>query len=140
MSIEPQWWGYSKEHGWVVLDRELPCNFPGHSPNLLFLRCRDGKAFVLKRELWRDPAYRFAPNYVRERTGPAAEEAQRELDEMMRRWPEFQAELKREYKATVEQDVEAQERERKKKTKAAAEEKKAREAMKEFSGTDAEDD
>ena len=37
-----QWWGYSREHGWVVLDRRIPCNMPGASMGLLFMRCRDG--------------------------------------------------------------------------------------------------
>jgi hypothetical protein len=135
MSVEPQWWGFSKEHGWVVLDRDLPCNSPGLNPNLLFFRCRDSRTFVLKRELWRLPAYQFAPNYLRELRGSAAEEAHRELDDMMLRWPEFRAELQQQYKATAEQEEQTELRELKQQTKTVAEARKAREALKVFNGT-----
>jgi hypothetical protein len=67
-----QWWGYNKEHGWVVLDRRIPANIPGIKTDLLFVRCRDAAIFDVKRETWKPPLYRFAPNYLRDLAPPAA--------------------------------------------------------------------
>ena len=139
MAVEPQWWGYSKDHGWVVLDRELPCNAPGLNPDLLFFRCRDGKTFVLKRELWRSPAYQFAPNYLRELAGAAADEARAEFEEMQRQWPEFQAELKREYQATVSAAEEAKPRAKKPRAKAASQSAKAAQSDTASDGSESEE-
>ena len=75
-----QWWGYSKEHGWVVLDRRIPSNAPGLKTDLLFLRCRDAMIFGAKRESWNPPLYRFAPNYIRELAPPVSDEAAAELE------------------------------------------------------------
>lgn len=112
MSAQPQWWGYSKEHGWVVLDRELACNSPGRRGDLLFLRCRDGKTFTLKRELWRLPAYQFAPNYVSSLTGEAAAEASAELEALTVRWPELRELLHAQYGAILAKEREAERLER----------------------------
>jgi hypothetical protein len=101
-----QWWGYSKEHGWVVLDRNIPCNAPGIKKDLLFLRCRDSNIFDVKRESWNPPLYRFAANYLRDLTSPASEEAAAELESYKLQWPEFERELQRECKE-AEDKVEA---------------------------------
>ena len=97
-----QWWGYSKEHGWVVLDRRIPANVPNIKTDLLFLRCRDAVIFGAKRENWRPPSYRFAPNYLRDLAPPAAEEAAAELEGYKLRWPEFERELQRDSRETEE--------------------------------------
>lgn len=94
-AIDMQWWGYSKEHGWVVLDRRIPCNAPGLKADLLFLRCRDATMFGALRESWNPPLYRFAPNYIRELAPPASDEAAAELDALKSRWPEFEIEIQR---------------------------------------------
>jgi len=98
-----QWWGHSKEHGWVVLDRSIPCNAPGIKKDLLFLRCRDSIIFDAKRESWNPPAFRFAPNYLRDLASPASEDAAAELEGFKLRWPEFERELQRDCKKTEEQ-------------------------------------
>ena len=49
MENNMQWWGHSKEHGWVVLDRNLPANTPGVTENLVFFRCRDSLTYIEKR-------------------------------------------------------------------------------------------
>jgi hypothetical protein len=108
LSTQPQWWGYSKEHGWVVLDRELDCNTPGMTGNLLFLRCRDSKVFHLKRDLWRLPAYQFAPNYVRSLSEQAAEAAAAEVEALMSRWPELRDALRTQYDAMLAEKREAE--------------------------------
>lgn len=95
-----QWWGHSREHGWVVLDRRIPCNAPGIKTDLLFLRCRDTTIFGAKRESWNPPAFRFAPNYLRDLAPSASEEATAELDGFKLRWPEFERELQRECQET----------------------------------------
>ena len=97
-----QWWGYSKEHGWVVLDRRIPCNVPGIKKDLLFLRCRDSIIFDLKRESWNPPSYRFAPNHLRDLAPPASDEAAAELEAYKLQWPEFVREIQRECRETEE--------------------------------------
>jgi hypothetical protein len=108
LSAQPQWWGYSKEHGWVVLDREVDCNGPGMRGDLLFLRCRDNKVFTLRREQWRLPAYQFAPNYVRSLTEDAAAEASSEVEALMARWPELRESLRAQYGAMQAEQREAE--------------------------------
>ena len=88
-----QWWGYSKEHGWVVLDRSVPCNTPGRKDDLLFLRCRDAMIVLEKHERWIPPAYRFAPNYIHDLSPVDAHAAAAELEDLKVRWPEFEREI-----------------------------------------------
>jgi hypothetical protein len=130
MTILNEWWGFSKEHGWVIMDRSLPCNVPGLRGELLFFRCRNSKIFFLKRELWRLPDYQFAPNYVLERTGAAADEARAELDELMQRWPEFKAEIHRQHQEIVDRETEARREEERLQKKATAEAKKQQRDLK----------
>jgi len=99
---DKQWWGYSKEHGWVVLDRRISCNAPGIKKDLLFLRCRDSVIFDAKRESWIPPAFRFAPNYLRGLAPAASEEAASELEAYKLQWPEFERELQRECREAEE--------------------------------------
>jgi hypothetical protein len=92
-----QWWGFSKEHGWVVLDRELPCNTPGMRGDLMFFRCRDEKILLVKRELWKLPAFQFAPNHLRTLSEAKATEARAEYEDLQRRWPELHRSLVRQH-------------------------------------------
>ncbi len=108
MSIAAQWWGFSTEHGWVVMDRDIPGNASGLRGDLLFFRCRDGKVFFVKREQWNRPAYQYAPNYVSARPPSMAAGAGVELEALMERWPEFQLEIRRQHKEfTDEREAEA---------------------------------
>ena len=118
-----QWWGYSKEHGWVILDRRIPTNAPGLKADLLFLRCRDAIMFDVKRETWNPPSYRYAPNYIRDLTPPASDEAAAELEALKTRWPEFELEIKRVCREADER-AESIRLEEEKARKAAAAEKK----------------
>jgi hypothetical protein len=88
--LPAQWWGYSKEHGWVVLDRTVPCNAPALGVDLQFLRCRDVKIFPEKRERWIPPHYRFAPNHILDLSPADADAATVELASLKARWPEFE--------------------------------------------------
>lgn len=92
---EPQWWGYSKEHGWVVLDRTVPCNAPALGVDLQFLRCRDATMFSEKRERWIPPHYRFAPNHILDLPPADADAATVELASLRVRWPEFERAIQR---------------------------------------------
>jgi len=87
---EQVWWGYSKEHGWVVLDRTVPCNAPALGVDLMFLRCRDATIFSEKRERWILPHYRFAPNHILALPAADADAASLELAKLKVRWPEFE--------------------------------------------------
>ena len=62
------WWGYSEIHGWVVLDRTIPCNGPGLSGDLLFYRCDDLQTFSVPRHTWAEPNYFYFEKYLKGRT------------------------------------------------------------------------
>ena len=130
LGIDLQWWGYSKEHGWVVLDRRIPSNAPGIKNDLLFLRCRDAVIFDVKRESWIPPLYRFAPNYIRDLTPDASAEAAAELEGFKLRWPEFEREIQRERRETEERAEAARAKEEKARKQAAAEKRKQAAAAK----------
>lgn len=119
-----QWWGYNKEHGWVVLDRRIPCNTPGLKVDLLFLRCRDATTFSVKRETWNAPLYTYAPNYIRDLAPPGSVEAAAELDELKARWPEFEREIQRVQRETEERAEAVRVQEEKDRKRAASERRK----------------
>jgi hypothetical protein len=121
--IEMQWWGYSKEHGWVVLDRRIPCNMPGLKVDLLFLRCRDVTTFNAKRETWNAPWYIYAPNYIRDLAPPGSVEAAAELEDLKARWPEFEREIQR-VQREIDERAEAARAEKEKDRKRAASERR----------------
>ncbi len=125
-----QWWGYSKEHGWVVLDRRIPSNAPGLKADLLFLRCRDAMIFGAKRESWNPPLYRFAPNYIRDLAPPASDEAAAELEGFKLRWPEFEREIQRERRETEERAQTVRDQEEKIRKQDASEKRKQAAAAK----------
>ena len=123
MSVSAQWWGYSSEHGWVILDREIPVNSPGMRGDLLFFRCRDGKVFHLKREQWNRPAYQYAPNYVNAQPPSMTAGAGAELEALMQRWPEFQLDIRRQHQEIADERA-AELRAEAKRAKSKAEETK----------------
>ncbi len=57
------WWGFSDEHGWIVLDRADPRNVPGSS-SVHFYRSSDGWEIALPRNEWDSPKIRGARNYL----------------------------------------------------------------------------
>ena len=61
---EKIWWGYSKHHGWVLLDRSKIENRPGLMTPLIFLRCVDGKEYFEDRKNWDPPNYIWVKNYL----------------------------------------------------------------------------
>lgn len=89
----PRWWGHSREHGWVVLDRTIPGNEPGVSALLRFLRCKDGKVVPVARKEWKQPNYEFAPNYLKRLPKAEGETAGEVLRSLQARWEEFEAQL-----------------------------------------------
>ena len=130
MESNMQWWGHSKEHGWVVLDRRIPSNAPDIKTDLLFMRCRDAVIFGAKRETWIPPSYRFAPNYLRGLAPTLLEEASAELDAYKAKWPDFERELQRECRETEERAEAVRLREEKAQKLAASEKKKLAAAAK----------
>lgn len=124
-----QWWGHSKEHGWVVLDRTLPTNAPGPKEHLLFFRCRDSLTYVEKRKNWNPPLYVFAPNYIRDLGPGASAEAAEAFEVLKSHWPEYQQQIQQEHRET-EDRAEAVRLEAEKREKEASREKeKARRAL-----------
>ncbi len=126
--MEMQWWGHSKEHGWVVLDRSIAINAPGLKENLLFLRCRDSTTFVEKRKNWNPPSYSFAPNYIRDLGPELSAEAAAGLEAAQVRWPEFERQIHKEVQ-DAEDKVEAARLEAEKEQKEALKEKKKQVAL-----------
>jgi hypothetical protein len=128
--MDMQWWGYSKEHGWVVLDRRVPTNVPTLKSDLLFLRCDDATTFYAKREKWNPPAYKFAPNHLRDLAPEALEEAAAEFEALKARWPEFEQEIQRVCREEDERVKAEQVKEEKARKDAVAEKKKQTAAAK----------
>lgn len=89
----PPWWGYSKEHGWVVLDRTIPANKSGLSADFLFFRCSDSVTFIDKRSRWAAPHYIYASIYIGSLPLSESEAAAAEYQRFKTRWTEFQAEI-----------------------------------------------
>ena len=118
-----EWWGYSKEHGWVVLDRTIPRNVPGIKDDLLFLSCRNATTYIEKREKWDRPHYTFAPVYLKGLASEAALEAAAELETYKALWPDFQREIQRAQQEAVDR-IEALRLEEEKKAKQAARDRK----------------
>jgi hypothetical protein len=88
------WWGHSKEHGWVVLDRSAEANATGPNQTLLFFRFRDSTTFPDTRKNWNPPAYSFAPNYIRDLPPAESAKAAAEWEECKALWPELQRRIK----------------------------------------------
>jgi len=126
--MEMQWWGHSKEHGWVVLDRNNPLNAPGLKENLVFMRCKDSTTFVEKRKNWNPPSYRFAPNYLRDLGAEQSAEANAALLDFQSHWPDYQKQMEHEQKA-IDDRAEALRLEAETLEKEAAKEKKKQAAL-----------
>ncbi len=67
-----EWWGFSRHHGWVVLDWNDPRNRPGaESPRRLYLiRCRDWAEAPIRWSDWSPPAYTSAKDQIPAQPGP----------------------------------------------------------------------
>jgi hypothetical protein len=64
-----EWWGISKENGWVILDRSIPNNKPGIRSNLNFIRCSDWTIYEKKYDKWILPYYVFSDSYLKALSG-----------------------------------------------------------------------
>jgi hypothetical protein len=129
-AVMMQWWGYSKEHGWVVLDRSIPSNMPARNTDLMFLRCRDAAVFIEQRARWVAPAYQFEPNYIRGLPPLEADAVAAELDRFKARWPEFEHEIQRVSRETEERAEAVRAEQEKIRKRAAAEKRKQTAAAK----------
>ena len=94
----PPWWGYSKEHGWVVLDRTIPANKSGLIADFFFCRCSDSVTFLDKRSKWVAPHYIYASIYISSLASPESEAAAEEYKLLKSRWTEFQTVIINQYR------------------------------------------
>lgn len=117
------WWGYSKEHGWVVLDRSTTTKSTGPNELLEFFRFRDSTTFLESRKNWNPPLYCFAPNYIRDLPPAETAAAEAALADVKARWPELQSQMAKQ-KADAEAKAEAERVARELAEKKAAREKK----------------
>lgn len=83
-----EWWGYSQEHGWVVLDRNIEANQFGTSSQLLFVRCADWSVFKEKRKNWEKPKYISENIFI---TKLSFDEVKRTIKELTRLKSEYQS-------------------------------------------------
>jgi hypothetical protein len=88
-----EWWGHSKEHGWVVLDRTTEGKASGPNQVLSFFRFRDSVSFEDTRKNWVPPLYVYAPNYIGALPPEASAAATVEWDDCKSRWPELQRQI-----------------------------------------------
>ncbi|PZN83420.1 MAG: hypothetical protein DM484_04425 [Candidatus Methylumidiphilus alinenensis] len=94
----PPWWGYSKEHGWVVLDRTLHSNKSGLIADFFFCRCNDSSTYIDKRSKWVAPHYVYASIYISSLPPSESEAAAADFQLLKARWPEFHDVIAKEYK------------------------------------------
>ena len=55
-----EWWGFSIQHGWVILDRNIPNN---KTNNLVFLRCLDWQHYADTKQNWNNTKLYNGANY-----------------------------------------------------------------------------
>jgi len=98
--MKDEWWGFSPEHGWVVLDRKIATNRPGKGGKLIFLRCRDWTHYKEDRKKWDPPYYYFENQYLKSLTEKDAFDARTILnglkDECKHKKEEFYSSVVRE--------------------------------------------
>lgn len=92
---EDQWWGYSSEHGWVVLDRTNPNNQFG-SMYVVFTRCRDWIDFNEERINWNLPKYIYAPNFIKKLSRDAAIKANQQYLKLRDEWTARNKQIRKE--------------------------------------------
>jgi hypothetical protein len=107
----PPWWGYSKDHGWVVIDRTIPINSSGLGQDFLFFRCRDSMTFLDRRSRWAAPRYVYASTYIAGLGVPESAQAATELSQLKSQWPRFREDIRHQYE-TQEADRQQLEMER----------------------------
>jgi hypothetical protein len=91
------WWGYSKQHGWVVLNRSLSPNQSG-AGELIFFSWRDLTNVKIERKTWNEQFIIHAPQYIAQFS--SSEKAE-ELESLKARWPEIKEKTTREAKESL---------------------------------------
>ena len=97
-----EWWGHSKEHGWVVLDRGMADNASGPKQTLMFVRMRDSTTYLDTRKNWNPPLYNFAPNYIRDLPPAEAAKATAEWAELKTLWPAVQQKIQQAHQDVID--------------------------------------
>jgi hypothetical protein len=82
-----EWWGFNSEHGWVVLDRNIPNNRSGAAESLTFLRGSDWTHYLEKRSNW-TPTYYFYEHRYLESLSHSRVEEKRKLEELKKQYRE----------------------------------------------------
>jgi hypothetical protein len=98
--IKDEWWGFSPEHGWVVLDRKIATNCPGKGGKLIFLCCKDWTRYEEDRKRWEPPYYYFSDRYLETLNEIGALEAQHALNDLKDKYKH----KKEEFYSSVVQD------------------------------------
>lgn len=93
---DEEWWGYSQNYGWVVLDRSNPANQLAKSAYhpLTFVRCDDWSEFTELKIKWEAPHFLYAPLYIRRLRGSSVRDAKYHLQALKDEWPQQKHRLK----------------------------------------------
>ena len=76
------WWGHSATRGWVLLDRNIPCNAAGVKNKLLFIECDKECAFFESWDQWTQPIYMAKEQYLSRLNETQREEALNKLSKL----------------------------------------------------------
>ena len=94
-----EWWGYSQEYGWVVLDRNLYSNRKQtiNSPKdkVVILKCSNWSSYEELNETWKkqNSPYIWAPNYLNKFKGVDLQRAEAEVSNLLQYYLEHKAEI-----------------------------------------------
>lgn len=111
MLSKDDWWGYSEEHGWVVLDRTLPGN-SSRTGKMQFMQCRDWTMYIEDGKNWDPPRYIYAPNFIDSLSVEKQAQAKSEFEWLVEQWTANKEEIKE--KCEASQKLAQPEKERKK--------------------------
>jgi hypothetical protein len=101
------WWGYSQENGWVVLDRNMAENQHGGSARLLFVKCSDWSVYKEKRSKWRKPLYISEDIYVSKLSFGEAKKIIEDLTYLKNEYQNKKENIYTQYSQSDQRDIDA---------------------------------
>jgi hypothetical protein len=102
------WWGFSSEHGWVVLDHDDPRNDPEET-TVYLRRCSDWEILEVNRTDWDAPEYYSSMSHLESfPTTIAREIAERELRALMEQVARKRVRWRHEYERVREAEKDRQ--------------------------------
>lgn len=91
------WWGYSKIHGFIVLDRSVTINKPGFPGDRIFIRCKDTEFIKIDLSDLKPPNFIHAPNFFKTLHASEKKDFEIEFTSYINRWDEYKAKIDSKY-------------------------------------------